>query len=128
MNIYNFIYGSFYIDGEKNGDDGGLMGSAYVFLTLLIHLHLIFEIILDETGHELSIFPNYENLTYTARKSAYALHLVPYFVVVWSFYNRRRSDRLIEDYEEEYGEEGKGKIPRILLIMVAPAVVLFFYP
>jgi uncharacterized membrane protein len=81
---------------------------------------------LDATGYELSIFPNYENLTYTARKSAYALHLIPYFVVVWSFfYNRKRSDRLIEDYEEEYGEEEKGKVPKILLIMVAPAVVLF---
>jgi hypothetical protein len=123
MNIYNFIYCSFYNLWEKRGSDGRLSATGVIFFTLLIHISLIFEIILDTTGYELSLFPNNPNSTYGDRKTLDFIISIPFLIAIWFFYNRKRTSRLLEEYDEEYGEDERRITLRVFLFVILPVII-----
>ena len=126
MNIYNFIYCFFYKLWEKRGSDGRLNGTGIVFFSLLMHIYLMFEIILDITGYKLTLFPNNAEAMYSERKSLDFIISIPFIIAIWFFYNRKRTDKLIEEYNEEYGENESKISLRILLYVIVPTILVVF--
>lgn len=124
MNIYNFIYCFFYKLWEKRGSDGRLNGTAHVLFALFMHLLLITELFLRTTGYNLIHLPNY--VTYGNNKTAFFLYTIPFSFAIWLFYNKKRTERLLEEYEDEYGDDESRITLRILIFVVIAPVLLIF--
>lgn len=124
MKIYNLVYCFFYELAEKRGSDGRLSATGIVFFALLMHILLILEIIFDLTGHKIALFPYYDGAAYRYRKVFNILICIPFIIVIWLFYNRNRTNRLLKEYEDQYkGDENKTSL-RFILYVIAPTILV----
>lgn len=123
MKIYNLIYCFFYELSENQGRDGRLSAAGIVFFALLMHILLILEIIFDLTGHKIDLFPHYNGAAYSHRKEYNMLLCVPFMIVIWLFYNRNRTERLLKEYQDYYkGDENRASL-RFILYVIAPTIL-----
>ncbi|OPB91197.1 hypothetical protein [Elizabethkingia ursingii] len=119
MNIYHFIYCFFW---RKDGG-GRLYCSLYVLWTLIFHILLIAETIRDITGFKiLGWIPDYGNL-YNKNKYMYFLFSIPFWLILFFFYNKKRTQRLLKEYDMKYGNAGRKNTIRILLYIIAPTLL-----
>jgi hypothetical protein len=121
LNIYNFIYCFFYKLWEKRGSDGRLNGTAHVFFALFIHLFLISEIVLDTFHYDLIKFSNYGM---SGDKNTPFFIAIPICFIIWVFYNKTRTESLLDEYQDEYQENESRITLRILCFVVIPFVLL----
>jgi len=119
MNIYHFIYCFFW---RKDGG-GRFYCSLYVLGTLIFHIFLITEIIRDITDFNiLGWIPNYGNL-YNKNKYMYILFMIPPWLAVSFFYNKKRTQRVLKEYDVKYGNEGRKNTIRVLLYILLPVLL-----
>jgi hypothetical protein len=119
MNIYHSIYCFFYKLWEKRGNDGKFSGSVHILFTLCMHLLLFGEIFHDITGNELFKLPKFV----THSKINLIIVCVPFFLCIRYYFNSTKTSELLEEYEEEYGEN-ESKISLIILLFAIMPVIL----
>ncbi|WP_407483999.1 hypothetical protein [Elizabethkingia meningoseptica] len=120
MNIYHFIYCYFW---RKDGGGGRLYCSLYVMIALVMHTLLIAEIIRDITDFKiLGWIPDYGN-RYNRNKYMYMLFSIPFWLVLFFFYNKKRTKKLLKEYDAKYGNAGRKNTIRVLLYIIAPTLL-----
>jgi hypothetical protein len=122
MNIYNFIYCFFYNSGQKKNGGGRFNGVLHVFFVLAMHFLLLSEIIRDTTGFKIFTMPRLGN--YGESKTKYILLCIPIVLLIWLYYNKKRSIALLKVYNQLYGDAGKKNTIRILIYIVVPTIIL----
>src|SRR5690606_2475255 len=100
MNIYNFIYCFFYKFWEKRGDNGNISGAGHLLFAIMMHLLLLSEIIRGISSFNILPLPDFG--TTGRNKTIWFLFLIPFWIGLCFFYNKTRTQRLLEQYESKY--------------------------
>lgn len=122
MNIYNYIYCFLYTYWEKRATDGRVVGSAAIIFTMLIHILLIVELTHTIAGIQLFVIKSFG--TYGENKTIYFLLGIPFWIISYIYYNRKRTKRLLKVYNKSYSSTGILNSFRVILYVIFPAVLL----
>ena len=120
MNIYNFIYAYFYNKAGYPGP-GRMYGSGNVLIVLFIHILFVFEIIYCVTDYEINIFPELGGSLFH-RKQVNFIYSIPLFVITWFFYNNKRTERILEEFNNRDEYVMQGDTNRAIIYIVGPLI------
>ena len=127
MNIYHFVYAYFYykIDYPKLGR---IYGSAHVFLALLSHFLFLTQIIncIVDYNFVSFLFSGRVNGLLSHRKQVYFMYCLPFFIISWFFYNKKRTERILEKFNNRDEYVIQGDTNRIILYIVGPFLAALF--
>ena len=101
MNIYSYIYGHYYCYYKKRGHDGRGMGSFQVFMAMVGHLLLLFEIVRDIlhiNGIEIAT----KTSSGTINKPLLLACSIPVMALFWYFYNPTRTKKILQEYTAKF--------------------------
>jgi hypothetical protein len=118
MNIYNFIYAYFYNKAGYPGP-GRMYGSGNVLIVLFIHVLFVFEIIYCVTDYKIDIFPELGGSLFH-RKQVNFIYSIPFLVITWFFYNNKRTDRILEEFNNRDEYVMQGDTTRIITYLAIP--------
>ncbi len=127
MNIYHFVYAYFYnkVDYPKLGR---IYGSAHVFLALLSHFLFVSQIIncIIDYNFVSFLFSGRVNGTLFHRKQVYFMYCVPFFIFSWLYYNKERTEKILEKFNDrdEYTIQGDAK--RVCIYILGPFLAMIF--
>jgi hypothetical protein len=121
MNIYNFVYAYFYNKAGLPGP-GRLAGSSHVLFALFSHLLFIIEIIYCITGYKVHLFPDIGGSLFH-RKQVYFIYSIPFFVISWFFYNKKRTEKIVEEFSNRDEYVTQGDTNRAGLYILGPFIV-----
>jgi hypothetical protein len=128
MNIYDFIYAYFYNKAEYPGP-GRLAGSSHVLFALFSHVLLLIEVVYCLTGYKTHLFPETISGSLFHRKQVYFLYCIPFFIISWLFYNKKRTKKIIEKFDNRDEYVMQRDTNRVILYIVVPflaALLLVF--
>ena len=120
--MYNFIFWFFYRFWEKRGNDGRIIGAAHVLFSLLVHIGLIMEVVHWVWHYKVMNFP--DQGTYGRNKSVLFFLMVPIWIILWFYFNRARTNRLLTLYDTKYKEKSLQISLYIILFFILPLAAL----
>lgn len=121
MNIYDFVFCFFHRYWQKRDGDGKFNGVLHVTFTIGIHLLLIYQLI--EIISNVKIFSFHNFGSYGKNKLYFMAIGLIILLIIWPFYNRERTKRLLNEYHQKYREAGIKNMMKILLYVVIPAIL-----
>jgi|GEM_PF-2433050 len=121
MNIYNFIYCFFYKVWSKRGDNGNISGAGHLLFAIMMHLLLLSEIIRWVADVNILPLPNYG--TTGRNRNVWMLFIFPFWIGLCFFYNKIRTQRLMEQYKLKYGNSKWKNTIRVLLYVLLPMIL-----
>lgn len=125
MNIYHFVYAYFYNKAGAQGP-GRLAGSSHVLFTLFSHVLFIIEIIYCVTGFKIQLFTESIAGSLFHRKQVYFMYCLPFFIISWLFYNQKRTEKIVEKFNNRDEYVIQGDTNRIILYIVGPFLAALF--
>lgn len=121
MNIYDFVFCFFHCSWQKRDGDGKFNGVLHVTFTIGIHLLLIYQLI--EIISNVKIFSFHNFGSYGKNKLYFMAIGLIILLIIWPFYNRERTKRLLNEYHQKYREAGIKNTMKILLYVVLPTIL-----
>ena len=122
MNIYDFIFCFFHKFWQKRDGDGKFNGVLHVTFAVSIHILLIYKLILVLNDTEIFTFHNFGE--YGKNKLYFMAIGLLILIIIWPFYSRERTKRLLKEYHQKYGETGSKNTLKILLYVAVPTILL----
>lgn len=122
MNIFNFIYCYFYNKYGRSGP-GRFTGSSFVLIAIGLYILTIFEVIYVITDYKVTFFSRPEGMSLFRWKQRGFMYFIPCVILGCFFYNNKKSERLIEEFDarDEYIQQQDTN--RVILYFVIPFVI-----
>lgn len=129
MNIYHFVFCYFY---NKNGTHigGRISGIGHVFVALLSHILFIIEIVYCISDYKIYLFPESITGSLFHRKQVYFVYCIPFLIILWLFYSKKRTERIVVEFNNRDEYIIQGDTNRVILYIVGPflaALLLVFF-
>lgn len=122
MNILNFIYCYFYNKYGRSGPSR-FIGSSFVVIAIGLYVMTIFEIIYVITDYKITFFARPEGMSLYRWKQRGFMYFIPFVIIVSFFYENKRSELLIEKFDnrDEYVQQGDNN--RIFIYLLIPFIL-----